>query len=116
MSEQVVNLRFLESFTRGDTSKMKKYINMFISGAPEAIQQMHVLYNHADWDKLRTVAHSLKPQLGYMGIDSAKETVLRIEEYAGERKKPEVIAQLIGELENTCNIAVEQLQAIIRNF
>ncbi|MBK7109984.1 MAG: Hpt domain-containing protein [Bacteroidetes bacterium] len=116
MSEQVINLSFLESFTRGDTTKMKKYIAMFISGAPDAIQQMRMLHNDSNWNQLRTVAHSLKPQLSYMGIDSVKETVLRIEEYAAEQKKPEVIAMMIEELDRTCKIAVEQLQNAIQKF
>ena len=116
MNDKLINLGFLESFTRGDTAKMKKYISMFISGAPEAIVQMRSLLQNGEWSQLRTVAHSLKPQLGYMGIESVKETILRIEEYAGEQKKPEVIAQMLDELELTCKNAIQQLQSVIEKY
>ncbi|MFN3939657.1 MAG: Hpt domain-containing protein, partial [Chitinophagales bacterium] len=102
MEPSLINLRFLESFTNGDTAKMKKYINMFIQSAPDAINQMKQLHAAGNWNQLRTVAHSLKPQLGYMGIDTVKELILRIEEYAGEGKKTDIIAQMITELESTC--------------
>lgn len=116
METQLINLHFLESFTKGDTAKMKKYITMFIQSAPNAISEMKMLQANGNWNQLRTVAHSLKPQLGYMGIDSVKEIIVRIEEYAAEEKKTDAIAQMIAELETICNIAIAQLQTTINEY
>ena len=33
-----------------------------------------------DWEQLRINAHSLKPQADFMGIDSLKEELIKIEE------------------------------------
>lgn len=116
METQLINLQFLESFTKGDTAKMKKYITMFIQSAPNAINEMKILHSTGNWNQLRTVAHSLKPQLGYMGIDSVKELIVRIEEYAAEEKKTDVIAQMISELESICTNAIAQLQSTISEY
>lgn len=110
MDEQLINLSFLQSLTQGDAVKIKKYISMFIGNTPGAIQQMRMLHAEGNWDKLRTVAHSLKPQLSYMGIESVREVVLRIEEYAGDHKKPDAIAQLIEELDSITRTAIVQLK------
>ncbi|MEZ5014235.1 MAG: Hpt domain-containing protein [Chitinophagales bacterium] len=111
-----INLSFLESFTRNDGTKMVKYINMFLQLAPESIATMKKQFEASDWINLRTTAHSLKPQLAYMGIDSLKESILRIEEYAGEAKKPEVIAQMIREVEDGCREAFGELADAIKKI
>jgi len=116
MEYQKINLSFLENFTRNDQAKMVKYINMFLQLAPGSIETMKRQHAAADWVNLRTTAHSLKPQLAYMGIDSLKESVLRIEEYAGEAKNPEVIATLIATVESGCRDAFIELQDVIQKL
>lgn len=111
-----INLAFLENFTQSDTAKMAKYINMFLHLAPISIATMKSQHETADWINLRTTAHSLKPQLAYMGIDSLKESILRIEEYAGEAKNPDMIAQLIAQVESGCNEAFSELRDVIKKI
>lgn len=116
MSYQMINLTFLENFTKNDTAKMAKYIQMFLNLAPVSIATMKQQHASADWNNLRTTAHSLKPQLAYMGIDSLKEQILRIEEYAGEGKNPDTIATLIDTVETGCNKAFAELTEVIQKL
>ena len=112
---QIVNISFLEQFTNGDRTKMVKYINMFLQSAPVPFTMKEQLAAGHFLD-LRTTAHSLKPQLTYMGINGLKETILRIEEYAGQSIKPEEIARLIGEVENTCLAAFDELKSLVEKM
>ena len=114
--EQIVNISFLEQFTNGDRTKMVKYINMFLQSAPGSIHTMKEQLAAGHFLDLRTTAHSLKPQLTYMGINGLKETILRIEEYAGQAIKPEEIARLIGEVENTCLAAFDELKSLVEKM
>ena len=116
MQYQMINLAFLENFTKNDMSKMVKYINMFLQLAPASIETMKQQHAAADWVNLRTTAHSLKPQFAYMGIDSLKESILRIEEYAGESKNPEMIAELIKTVDVGCKIAFAELNDVIQKI
>jgi len=111
-----INLDFLNNFTKSDNAKMAKYINMFLNLAPMSIETMKSQHATADWNNLRTTAHSLKPQLAYMGIDSLKETIIRIEEYAGEAKNPDTIAQLIDQVELGCDEAFGELRDVIKKI
>ena len=111
-----INLEFLQSFTQNDNAQMAKYINMFLTPAPVSINTMKTQHECGDWNNLRTTAHSLKPQLAYMGIESLKETILRIEEYAGEAKNPEAIGGLIQTVEAGCNEAFVELRAVIEKI
>jgi HPt (histidine-containing phosphotransfer) domain-containing protein len=110
---KLIHLDFLQSFTNNDPGKMVKYIRMFLQSAPTAIDTMRKQLQTGDMINLRTTAHSLKPQLGYMGIDSLREQILRIEEYAGEHKKPDEIARLIEEVDYGCKLAFEELQDLV---
>lgn len=110
---QFINMDFLNQFTKGDPAKMKKYIAMFLQSAPDAISAMKQHHAGSHWEQLKTTAHALKPQLAYMGIDTLKEPILRIEEYAGEGKNTDLISQLLQTVEETSNKAFVELQQII---
>ncbi len=111
-----INLSFLENFTKNDSGKMIKYINMFLQLAPPSIQTMKHQFELGDWNNLKTTAHSLKPQFAYMGIESLKEIILRIEEYAGEQKNPESIHSLILLVEEGCNEAFMELKDVVQKI
>ncbi len=75
----MIDLSFLEQFTKGDKKKMKRYINIYLSIAPKTFQVMKKNLQEEDWDQLRINAHSLKPQADYMGIPSLKAALVNIE-------------------------------------
>lgn len=117
MSEyKVINLEFLSSFTQNNDAKMVRYIGMFLDLAPKAINQMKEQLANKDFVQLKTTAHSLKPQLGYMGIASVKETVIRIEEYADGKGRSEEISALIAKVDETCQVAYTELKQAIEKI
>ena len=76
----MVDLSFLKDFTKGDTAKMQRYIDMYLRIAPTTFQQMQEAVNSQDWEQLRIGAHSLKPQAEYMGATELKVALALIEE------------------------------------
>lgn len=76
----MVDISFLESFTKGDKTKMKRYIQMYLDISPGIFQQMKTALDGRNWESLRINAHSLKPQADYMGVPKLKECLVRIEE------------------------------------
>lgn len=111
-----INTDFLKSFTNNNPEKIKKYVRLFLNTAPEAILLMKQYHTSSEWAQLKTTAHSLKPQLAYMGIDCLKETILRIEEYAGEGKNPEMISEMITHVEKNCSIAFIELEDFVNSL
>ena len=76
----MVDLSFLEKFTKGDTRKMKRYIGIFLSIASETLSEMREHALEQDWDPLRIKAHSLKPQADYIGVPQLKAVLMEIEQ------------------------------------
>ena len=76
----MIDLTFLKKFTKDDSKKMKRYISLYLDVAPKTFEEMKRNLNNKDWEQLRINAHSLKPQADFMGINSLKEELIKIEE------------------------------------
>jgi len=76
----MIDLTFLKKFTKDDPKKMKRYIGLYLDVAPKTFEEMKRNLANEDWEQLRINAHSLKPQADFMGINSLKEELIKIEE------------------------------------
>ncbi|MCB0445250.1 MAG: Hpt domain-containing protein [Gelidibacter sp.] len=75
----MVDLSFLEKFTKGDTKKINRYIQLYLDVATETFNRMQDNFNANDWEQLRINAHSLKPQAEYLGFNNLKDVLNAIE-------------------------------------
>ena len=76
----MVDLTFLKKFTKDDPKKMKRYMGLYLDVAPKTFAELKRNLQDKDWEQLRINAHSLKPQADFMGINSLKEELIKIEE------------------------------------
>ena len=76
----MIDLTFLKQFTKDDPKKMKRYITLYLDVAPKTFDEMQRNLEIKDWEQLRINAHSLKPQTDFMGANSLKEELIKIEE------------------------------------
>lgn len=106
------DMSFLESFTGGNKEKMNKYINIFLQIYPKSLAEMKSHLSGAEYDRLRAIAHSLKPQITYMGIKGGAELIQKIEKNAGERIEVEDLPTVLNDFESICNKAVDELKLI----
>ncbi len=105
----LIDLDFLKNFTKGDTGKMKKYIGMFLDIAPKSIADMERMYTEKSFDDLKVVAHSLKPQVSYMGIKSLETTIKEIELLAGSKTNVDSLPEKIAFFKTECTKACTEL-------
>lgn len=104
------DLTFLESFTGGNPDKMKKYMNMFIQMCPGQLTLMSDHLKNQNYDQLRAAAHSLKPQITYMGIKRGESLVKEIEHMAAEKRDVEKLPGMLDEFSSICTLAVDELK------
>ncbi len=108
--DETINLTFLKSFTAGNSEKMNKYINMFLQHAPNLVKAMDEHLSKEDWPALKSSAHSLKPQISYMGIKPAEDLIKSIESNAGEKTNLESIPSQINTLKQILDKAYPELK------
>jgi HPt (histidine-containing phosphotransfer) domain-containing protein len=105
-SDSLINLDFLRSFTSNNPEKMRKYISIFLSAAPAEMESIRKNAGEKNWDALRSGAHTLKPQMTYMGIKNGEELLRKIEEQAGNAsgtdQLPPMVKELDGIFEKAC--------------
>ena len=75
----MVDLSFLKEFSKGNITKMKRYISLYLKMAPETFERMQNSIDNKLWEELAVNAHSFKPQAEYMGITVLMNLMIEIE-------------------------------------
>lgn len=105
-----INLDFLVTFTGNDKTRMSKYITMFLNAAPAEAEKIRNGSAAGDWETVRAAAHSLRPQMTYMGIKSGETLLKEIEDGAREKNNPEQLTELTGRFDKLFIEACEELK------
>lgn len=108
--EVVTNIDFLKKLTNNNQEKMRKYINMFLENGPKLLNNMHKALENNDYPSLKVAAHSMKPQLSYMGVKEDVSNIFLIEQTAGQEAHFERLPKLVNRLDKICDKAFEELK------
>ncbi len=109
LPERVTDMTFLRSFTGGSEEKRKKYVGMFLANAPGQLRTIADALRDKDLPSLKIAAHSLKPQLSYMGVKEEVSHVYLIEQTAGEEAHIDRLPELVAQLRRVCEKAFAEL-------
>ncbi|MBL7710989.1 MAG: response regulator, partial [Chitinophagaceae bacterium] len=108
--DKVTDMNFLQQFTSKDVAKQDKYIRMFLDNAPKLLAQLHEGLNKQDFGMIKIAAHSLKPQLSYMGVSEDVSNVFMLEQSAGETAHYQWVPELVAHVEKVCHKAFAELK------
>lgn len=111
LPEKVTDQSFLKQFTGGKPDKMDKYIGMFLENGPRLLNIIEQALADKDYPSLKIAAHSLKPQLSYMGVKEDVSHIFLIEQTAGEQAHFERLPELVNNLKIVCAKAFDELKA-----
>lgn len=111
LPEVVTDMQFLKQFTSGNEEKMHKYIGMFLENGPRLLTNVKNGLETKDFPSIKIAAHSLKPQLSYMGVKEDVSHIFLIEQTAGEAAHFEKLPPLVANLERVCEKAFAELRA-----
>ncbi len=109
---QVTDMTFLKGFTGGNMDKQQKYMGMFMDNAPKLLDSIEKALLKNDYNAVKIAAHSLKPQLSYMGIKEDVSNIFLIEQSAGETAHRDTLPELVENLKRLINKAFEELKGI----
>jgi HPt (histidine-containing phosphotransfer) domain-containing protein len=110
------DLTYLEEIASGSKDFMKKMIETFIELTPGLLNEMDICLKEKDWDKLKRIAHKIKPSIDFMGISSLWETIQKIEKYAGEEIYLELMPDLLSKTKRICFNVIEELKEEIKIY
>jgi signal transduction histidine kinase/CheY-like chemotaxis protein/HPt (histidine-containing phosphotransfer) domain-containing protein len=110
LPDKVTDRMFLKQFTGGKPDKMQKYITMFLENAPKLLSAIDNGLAVGDYNAIKIAAHSLKPQLSYMGVREEVSHIFMIEQAAGSSAHQEKLPEQIRSLHKVCQKAFEELR------
>ncbi len=113
MPEYVTDKDFLKSFTGGNPDRMRKYVKMFMENATKLLISMDLALQAKDYSAIKIAAHSLKPQLSYMGVKEDVSHIFMIEQSAGSSAHYDNLEEEIQALNKVCNKAFEELRHLL---
>ena len=75
----MVDLSFLEKFTKGDSSRIRRYIKMYLQHSPAIFEQMSQNVQEQKWRDLAISTDFIKSQGELVGILELKNLLSQIE-------------------------------------
>lgn len=111
----IIDLSFLTKFTKGDSKKMKYFIEMYLRTAPKLFGEMGNEIDIMTNDELYSRAHSLKPQCAYVGIIGLKEALVEIEEATRENPGTDNLQQLVQNAIELNNKGMSELNRMLES-
>ncbi len=112
LPDKVTDMQFLKTLTGGNEEKMNKYIRMFLENAPKLLDNIDKAMAIKDYPTVKIAAHSLKPQLSYMGVKEDVSKIFMIEQSAGASAHFDALPTMIFNLKYVCKKAFEELNQI----
>ncbi|QEK50660.1 Hpt domain-containing protein [Pedobacter aquae] len=82
----IIDLSYLREVASENTEFMVEMIDIFLDQTPGYLSSLNDAIESKNWQKIAESAHKIKPTLGFMGIESARETMAEIELNASKQE------------------------------
>ena len=107
---EYVNPEYLELMTEGDVVTKKVILEMLLKDLPAELSRMRSLYNAEDWKNLWEASHKMKSTLPFVGNEEMIATNMNLEKKAKEKIELDSIPNMLNNLEELCQKAIEELR------
>jgi HPt (histidine-containing phosphotransfer) domain-containing protein len=109
-----IDLQNLINISRGDKTRMLKYLNQFLELIPPRIESLKVSLEAEDRKMTRQILHQMSPQLQFFGIPDVVEPIRRLElEY--ETMPLEDLKTLVNDILMKLDGAKMEVEKILKN-
>ena len=108
-SDNLIDLDYLNDFAGNDAETMKELIDIFMEHAPQLVADLKQFCDSRDAQKLQRAAHKMKPMLAYVGMNTIRMRVTRIEEEDIAEDKWDQVATEVGSICDDFEVARARL-------
>lgn len=113
-NSKYLDLQNLISISRGDQSRMLKYLNQFMELIPQRIKNLEEYLIVKDRKMIRQTLHQMSPQLQFFGIPEVVPPIRRLEhEY--ETMPFEELVSLVKKILIKLDGAIKEIELILKN-
>ena len=113
---KLTDLTYLRSLSDNDEQFVQDMVTSFVEKTPILINQLISASESQDWPMVGSLAHKLKPNLAFMGIEELKSLVLDVELSGKDSQQLEALPAKIERLTSRCFEAIDELKSELENF
>jgi HPt (histidine-containing phosphotransfer) domain-containing protein len=114
--KKYIDLTYLRSVSKGNTSFEQKMLSTFIHQATGDIEKLKNALAEKDWDTIHLIAHKMKPTIQFIGLHMLQSDVHTLEAIAKQHTDPDKITELISNIATLIGIAIEEVKEEIVPF
>jgi HPt (histidine-containing phosphotransfer) domain-containing protein len=108
---KICNLDYLKEHSARNPKFVTEMIQLFLKKTPEYLDGMKKSLADSDWNKLKSIAHTLRPSVDLIGLPKdIGATIKQIEEYCNENIHLDLIPDLFLKVEKTFQQAYKELE------
>jgi PAS domain S-box-containing protein len=107
------DLTKIQTIAKGNKEFVNKMCALFIDSTPVSILDMKTAYSQNDFEKIKKIAHRIKPSIDNLEISSIKNEIREIEMYAETYQTSEKLENLILKVEKVMTEVVANLNLIL---
>jgi HPt (histidine-containing phosphotransfer) domain-containing protein len=110
---QDLDLSFLDEIADGSAEFVIESIDMFLQHTPEMLQMITTAIADKDWAVVASVAHKLKPNLGFFGMPVSQALIQEIEIMTKSgAPEPELVSSKFNEVKGIVDANIVSLTKI----
>ncbi|MCK4663458.1 MAG: response regulator [Bacteroidales bacterium] len=96
-----------------NNQKVQKIIQMYVDSVPSEMKELRNAFELKNWQVLRAKAHTLKPKMGYIGLNKSFDELKTIEINSENQNNIKEIKELIKNVENAWKKAEKELKKFL---
>jgi HPt (histidine-containing phosphotransfer) domain-containing protein len=111
----IIDLQYLYDLADGSFDFVEEMIQLFLNSVPQSVEELQTAIANSEWQKVKVIAHRIKPSFGFIGAKEVQERLGQMERNAIEM--PDIVFQkkMYEKVAESTKICVEELQSVLAN-
>jgi len=109
-SSSVVNLALIKDISNNQKEKILKYIDLYLDKVPKEFKKIKNCIKSSDYNKVAELAHKIKGNAGYLGVNSAFPYLEKLENIKKNSDKSNNIVSIVSNLEEILEKSFKELK------
>ncbi len=111
----IIDLSMIKKISKGDNKKIIKYIDIYLKNIPVDVKKMKLALKDLNYPEISNVAHKLKGNIGYMGLNDLVLDLDKLENLIKNDGNSNEIAIIVSEVESIIALSIDELKSYKNN-
>jgi len=109
--DSVIDLSMIKKISKNNNEKIIKYINLYLESVPMDLEKMKKALQEKKFTALSKIAHKLKGNAGYMGLNELLLCLDKLENLIENDEKSNEIIIIVNRVESIITLSIDELKS-----